>query len=325
MAVLLPSPTSNAFSIPVWHIVDPMRDGNWWLKQAREAILQTERLTLYAKRMLQDKAISTQNNLIDDKNASVQIQGITTAVSTTRNAASEERYVVDDNVGSVCSLINNVGFLMSQDGCQEALAEQDRRYTMINQSLGGEQFESQMAFYDHIIEQSHTSNQSDQEKQIVESMAIQITDTGRNVTSYSLLNNEQFKKTMASVDAIFSKNMAVPKADEIQRLKLPNGAHQLDDLRKSLLYRAFVEDNLQRRLLVDGLARDGAVINYGSLEEYVNSTDTIHDSLMTPSVTRVQALNTAKLLDSTFVELRQSLQRQAVNALKYKELRDKHD
>ena len=234
---------------------------------------------------------------------------------------SEERYSIDDAKGLVCDVVGLVNSFSPSLFCQSELISQASDYGMINNALGGDQFAAHKKFFEQIQNESVHSSQSDADKQFVETLTLQIENTGKILGDYTLISEEEYGQTMATVDAIFGTRISGPDAEDIQRLKLPSGPHQLDGLRKSLLYRAYIEDNLNRRTIRNGAAIDGSVIDQGSMDAYHKRVETLNGVTHSDVAKRLNALYTAKLLESSFVSLRKSLQKQTINALKYKELR----
>lgn len=314
----------NAFYSPIWFINDPVRDGNWWLKQAREAILQTERMFNYAKENAQNAFLSLQEQLAKESNRSISMQAKTTAISETKNRYADERYTLGDASALVCSAINKAKEQRVSSQCNTAFDRAKGVYSLINYSFGSDSTNTVNSNYmGKINSNSAQSSQPNADQRFVETLALQIKNTGDALGQYSLLTEDEYEKAMLSVDTIFGSHQSVPNAQQIMQYKLQNrGVQELEPLRRSLLYRAFVADNLNRRVMQGDLAKDGQFIDDGSFKAYEERSRQINEGVSSPMVVRVNAINTAKRLNAEMTQLKQSLQLQAINALKVKELRN---
>lgn len=315
---------ANAFFSPIWFIADPVRDGNWWLKEAREAILQTERMFNYAKENAQNAFLTLQEQLAKESARSTSMQAKTTALSETENRYATERYTLGDASKLVCSAINKAKEQRVSSQCVTAFDRAKSVYTLINFAFGSDRTKTVHSNYiGKINNNSSQSSQPNEDQRFVETLVLQIKNTGDALGQYSLLTEDEHEKAMLSVDTIFGSHQDVPNAQEIMQYKLQNGGVQeLEPLRRSLLYRAFVADNLNRRVMQGDLAEDGQLIDDGSFKAYEERSHQINEGVSSPMVVRVNAINTAKRLNAEMTQLKQSLQLQAINALKVKELRN---
>lgn len=314
----------KAFYSPIWFINDPMRDGNWWLKQAKEAILHAERLMERGMQIAQDHYLSMEDVLLGDARTSTIIQGKTTAISETKNRYSEDRYTMDNAKNLICGAINKAKEQSASYQCDNILERASSTYSLISFALGGT-FPVDNSFNNYVIQNSSMSSQPNNDRQYVETMAKQIDSSSTILSAYSIITPEEYDSTMVSVDSIFGMGANTKSASEIIQYKLPNGAHQVDRLRKSLLYRSFIEDSLSRRTVKGDLAIDGAVIDDGSMEAHVKRIETLNKATMSTMAERHQAIFTAKQLNSSMVSLKKNINHLSINALKLKELRNGHE
>ncbi|RYU63836.1 hypothetical protein [Aliivibrio finisterrensis] len=327
VAALVISPVTYSFFSPIWFITDFIRDGNWWLKMTREAIFQDERMSNHNEIMEQAKTLS--EGLNDQKNAnqSAEIQAKTSAISITENNYSEERYSAPFQSKETCKIINEsldkVNTTLSES-CNFEKQKEESTFHIITGAMNNET-PTNISFFNHIKTESKNSSQNGKDKQFLETFSMQLSDTSQILNNYSLLNEDELVKASNFIELIFGSDIRTPSAEQISLIGLPQGPIELQQLRKSLLYKGFIDDSLKRRTLINNKARDAAFINDGSTLAHSERIESLNQVQMTPEITRHLALYYSKSLNSTLTKLEKSLRSETLQALKLKDIRINHE
>ncbi|ACH64719.1 hypothetical protein ACTFQF_00125 [Aliivibrio fischeri] len=324
ITILTVSPIAYSFFSPIWFVVDVIRDGNWFLKTTREAIFQDERMSNYEDMLEQSRALTEWLDEQKNANQSAEIQAKTTSISITKNNHAEERYSAPFQSKELCKIINESLHKVDTTIAESCIIEEikeDSTYSIITGAMNNTT-PTNLRFHDHISNKSQDSTQDSYDKQFLETFSLELSDASTYLGGYSLLSEDEFNSTNSFVELIFGSNIKTPSADQIALIGLPNGAKELEPLRKSLLYKSFVNDSLADRTLINSKAKDGAFINDGSVESHLKRIESLNEVKMTPEVMRYIALYHSKSLTSSLTKLKKSLRNETLQALKLKDTRN---
>lgn len=295
-------------------IADPVKSADQSLKMIASQINSQWRVARAELGRAYDKAISEMEYQKAQLATSGLISAKTTAISEVQNARSEEVYktiTVDD----VCRAINTPKAAeKSNSACDIQTIANSFQFDAIDSAIG--EGENPQNNYTKTLLDNSTDD-----KDFLEKFALTTTSGTKSLTSFTRIESADRESVDNLLSLLFDGNVQKYDHKEIEKLGDEMDLDKLESLRKSLLYRSFIQSDVDRRTGTSTApSLDFLIMDDGSSDALVRRKDDLDSNLSSEQVWRLIGLYAAKDLRMKLKKLKFSMNAEIANALKLKEL-----